>query len=311
MMSTSLERDTIADDTSHSKVRQVSTFIIEITDALERGTDGDCGQIISAFALQAPQLNLVPAKITHQDRLLQPSGVQPLTSPLPLPFSPTECSPLSTSAHDRRPSTTVSLASSSVTHPPPPAAPSSPLPPPQNGFSTINHPLPSTVTSVADVSPPSDPAQYFRNKVGSEDRGRIDRLLQATQRFIASTTLNQNEFTTLLALWSGSFDESGSKSISRLQRLAYAKTEHDFAEILYIIYLAHEIDLLAKSESVKLGRCKGVRRQTAAFSKAAEALGKSEKAVKADYRKYRNYKLLIQSRRPGLLLRIGSGVATM
>jgi hypothetical protein len=60
-----------------------------------------------------------------------------------------------------------------------------------------------------------------------------------------------------------------------------------------------------------VGQGKGISRQTIALSKTAKALSKPEKAVKADYRKSRNYMLLLKIGGPGLLLRIGSGVHAM
>jgi hypothetical protein len=91
----------------------------------------------------------------------------------------------------------------------------------------------------------------------------------------------------------------------------YAKIDHYFADLLYIIYFAHECDLAAQSENQKVGKGKGRRRRSEALSKTAEALGIDEKAVTAIKRKSKNYMLLLQHGGPGSLLQIGPGVAAL
>ena len=159
----------------------------------------------------------------------------------------------------------------------------------------------------------SDPTEYFKNVVGPGETKRIGYLVRATQGFIASKNFDLGVFTFVLGLWSGGFGGSGSGSIKRLERLAqgYAKIKqikHYFADLLYIIYFAHEVDLVAQSEPPKVGKGKGWRRQSEALSKIAASLRMDEKAITALKRKSKNYRLLLQQGSPGSLLQIGPDV---
>jgi len=277
------------------------------TIATSRGAGGGCSQL--SFSSKSPQPPLsrptipsqwspLSASITHPDTLPQPLGVQIPPSPL-----------LSAAAAPT--SLTPSSASAEATLSPPY------LSPPQNVILTINHAQPSTVPSASSSTVPllRDPVEYFRNEVGPENTNRVDYLVQATQGFIKSANVDRRTFTTVLALWSGSFDKPGSERepIKRLQRLhrGYAKIEHYFADILYIIYFAHECDLAAQSENRKVGKGKGRRRRSEVLSKTAKALGMVEKAVRAIKGRSKNYMLLFQHGGLGSLLQIGPGVAAL
>ena len=314
------------------------------TIAISRGTDGDCNQLF--FSSKSPhpppsrpafpsQPNPISASITHPDTLLQPSDFQLWAIPPSFPLSaaaaptsnsqndgsPTVCPPLSTSTYDPLSTATSSTSSSSsaeandgppATHLPLPVSPH--LSPPRN---VINHAPPSTASSASSsiVPPPSDVTEYFSNDVGSDNTRRIGYLVEATQNFIQSASLDRRIFTTVLGLWSRIFDRSGSGPILRLKDLSrgYATIQHyfPFADLLYIIYFAHEVEQVTQSLSRKVGKGSGRGRQTVAFLKTAEALGKQEKDVKAVIRKSRNYMLLLQYGGPGLLLQIGPGVDAM
>jgi hypothetical protein len=101
----------------------------------------------------------------------------------------------------------------------------------------------------------------------------------------------------------------------RLKNLSrgYATIQHyfPFADLLYIIYFGHEVGQVTESLPRKVGKGSGRGRQTVAFLKTAEALGKQEKDVKAVFRKSRNYMLLLQHGGPGFFLQIGPGVAAL
>lgn len=162
----------------------------------------------------------------------------------------------------------------------------------------------------------SDPIEYFKNVVGPGETKRIGYLVRATQGFIASKHFDLGVFTSIQGLWSGGFGGSGSGPIKRLERLAqgYAKIKqikHYFADLLYIMYFAHEVDLVAQSEPPKVGKGKGWRRQSEALSKIAASLRMDEKAIKALKRKSKNYRLLLQQGSPGSLLQIGPDVHTL
>jgi hypothetical protein len=322
------------------------------TIAISRGTDGDCGQLFFSSKSPHPPLsrpafpsqpNPVSASITHPDTLL-PSSVQlwaiPPSPPLSAAVAPTStdqnddspaaCPPLSTSTYDLLSTVASSTSSSSsveandgppATHLPPSA--SSHLSPPRN---VINHTLPSTVSSASSstVPPPSDPAKYFENEVGSKNAKRICYLVEATEDFIQSASLDRRIFTAVLGLWlrifggddddngDGPSGPSGSDPILRLTDLSrvYATIRRHlhFADFLYIIYFAHEVEQITESLDRKVNQSKGRGRQTVAFSKTAQALGMQEKDVKAVMTRSRNYMRLLQYGGPGFLLQIGPGV---
>ncbi|CZR52105.1 uncharacterized protein PAC_01982 [Phialocephala subalpina] len=243
--------------------------------------------------------------------------------------------PLSTSTYDPLSTAASSTSSSSsaqandgppVTHLPPSA--SSHLSPPRN---VINHALPSTVSSASSstVPRPCDPAEYFSNEVGSNNTKRIGYLVEATKDFIQSASLDRRIFTTVLGLWLRIFDggddddsgndsgdgpssASGSDPTLRLTDLSrvYATIERQFhfADFLYIVYFAHEIEQVIESLDRKVGQGIGRGRQTVAFSETAGALGMQEKEVKAMITRSRNYMLLLQYGGPGFLLQIGPSV---
>jgi hypothetical protein len=322
------------------------------TIAISRGTDGDCGQLFFSSKSPHPPLscpafpsqpNSVSASITHSDTLLS-SSVQlwaippsPLLSAAVTPTStdqnddsPTACPPLSTSTYDLL-STVASLTSSSSSveaNDGPPAtqlslSASSNLSPPRNA---IDHTLPSAVSSASSstVPPPSDPAEYFRNEVGSENATRIGYLVDATEDFIESASLDRRIFTTVLGLWlrifggddnnnrDGASGTSRSCPISRLTNLSlgYATIRRHlhFADFLYIIYFAHEVDQITESLDRKVSEGTGRGRQTVAFSRAAAALKVRKKDVTAVVTKSKNYMRLLQHGGPGFLLQIGPGV---
>jgi hypothetical protein len=105
---------------------------------------------------------------------------------------------------------------------------------------------------------------------------------------------------------------SGSDPILRLTDLSrvYATIQHHFhfADFLYIIYFAHEVEQMTESLDRKVGQGNGRGRQTVAFSKIAKVLGMKEKDIRAVMTRSRNYMLLLQYGGPGFLLQIGPGV---
>jgi hypothetical protein len=332
------------------------------------GTGGGCGQLSFSSMSPLPPLSRpafpsqpipVSASITHPDTL-PPSSVQLWVIP-PSPLSaavgptstnqnddsPAACPALSTSTNALL-STVASSSSSAVEANDSPPATHLPLSasshpsPPRN---VVNHALEWTVPSSPAPSP-CDPAEYFSKEVGSNNANRIRYLVEATEDFIQSASLDRRIFTTVLGLWlrifggdddddsgdddddsgdddddSGDDDDDGPSDASRSDptlRLiglsqAYATIERQFyfADFLYIIYFAHEVEQVTGSLDPKVGRGRGRGRQTAAFSKTAGALGIQNKDIKAAMTRSRNYMLLLQYGGPGFLLQIGPGVNSL
>lgn len=307
------------------------------TIAISRGADGGCNQL--SFSSKSPhppvsrptfpsQSNPVSASITHPDTFPQPPGVQLAIPPSP-PLS-AAAALTSTDQHNDSPaaytplSTPVSLTPSSSSA----KGDGGPRLSPPN---VIKHALPSTVSSDS-VPQLKDLAGYFRNEVKSNNTKRIDYLVEATQDFIQSASSDRRIFTTVLDLWlrifgwsgggrnddNDSEDDSGdgpSKPILRLIDLSrvYATIQGHFyfADFLYIIYFAHEVEQVTGSLDPKVGRGIGRSRQTVAISKTANALGMKEKDVRALLTRRRNYMLLLRCGGPGFLLRMGPCVNTL
>jgi hypothetical protein len=299
------------------------------TIAISRGADGGCSQL--SFSSKSPhppvsrptfpsQSNPVSASITHPDTFPQPPGVQLAIPPSP-PLS-AAAALTSTDQHDDSPAacTPLSTAVSSKPSSSSAKADDGPRLSPPN---VINHALPSTVSSDS-VPQLKDLAGYFRNEVGSDNTKRIDCLVDATQDFIQSANFDQRVFTNALGLWLDIFNWSGdggnddddseddsgdgpSKPILRLIDLCrvYATIQgHSyFADLLYIICFAHEVE--------QIGEGQGRKRQVVAISETAKALGMKEKDVRALWTKRRNYMLLLRHGGPGFLLRLGPCVNTL
>jgi hypothetical protein len=90
---------------------------------------------------------------------------------------------------------------------------------------------------------------------------------------------------------------------------------HHFTRLLGILYWAHEVTARPKDAVTArpkgLDLAQGETPQTAAFRKIATALDISLDAVKAEYKKSKNYLLLLEEEGPGILLQIGTGVDSM
>jgi hypothetical protein len=250
------------------------------TIAISRGADWGCSQLSFSSKFPHPPLsrptfpsqsNPVSASITHPGTFPQPPGFQ-LAIPQSLPLS-AAAALTSTDQHDDSPAACTPLSTAVSSTPSSSSAESDDGPrlsPPQN---VIKHDLPSTVSSDS-VPQLSDLAEYFRNEVGPDNTNikRIDYLVEATQDFIQSASSDRRIFTTVLGLWLRIFDWSGnddddskddsrdgpSKPILRLIDLyrVYATIQgyFYFADFLYVIYFAHEVEQIAKSLDQKVGK---------------------------------------------------------
>lgn len=87
------------------------------------------------------------------------------------------------------------------------------------------------------------------------------------------------------------------------------QTKHDVGHILGVVYFAHEVGQVAKSQCLDLERGRG--RKTMAYKVVAEALGMKEKTVAIICKQSRNFMLLLKNGGPGSLQRWDKGMNSL
>jgi hypothetical protein len=85
-----------------------------------------------------------------------------------------------------------------------------------------------------------------------------------------------------------------------------ASGQYDCAGRLSLIFVAHDVDHISRSEGLELASGKG--RNTAAFEEIAEGCSIYMDTVREDHKKSRNYMLLLEIGGPGSLLEVGTDV---
>ncbi len=140
----------------------------------------------------------------------------------------------------------------------------------------------STSTSQTDLlSSPVALSQYFRNKLGpNASTSSVVHLVRAAQGF-----------------W---------QAASPQHALDRKRFSTDFVGKIYLDHhVAHNM------QSKGLASSSGHSRKTAALKKTAGDLNISEAEVRDEYRRRRNYMILLARRGPGFLLLIGTGVTSL
>lgn len=152
--------------------------------------------------------------------------------------------------------------------------------------------------------------QFFASRVPTNQRHHS--LMRA---LLGHLQAPHQSFLTYRALWSSHRQQifsHASAAESRLSRLFQGRRvidqeNHRFecASRLSLVFLSHDIEVV-KDQEWKLGP--GQSRQHAAVLSVAHHLGVNPDEIKKEWRRSRNYMLLLEACGPGSLLELGTGV---
>lgn len=152
--------------------------------------------------------------------------------------------------------------------------------------------------------------QFFASRVPTHKRHH--NLMRALLRHLEAP---QQPVLVYRELWSSHTEHifsRGSSAESRISRLFRGRRlierEHqrfECASRLSLVFLSHDIEVV-KSQDWKLGP--GQSRQHAAVLSVAQHLGVEPNEIKREWRRSRNYMILLETCGPGSLLELGTGV---
>jgi hypothetical protein len=249
------------------------------------------------------------------------NNTSPTTCPLlsmPLPMPPLSNGVLTTSYSPLRLSSTETNDTSPIACPPLSTVLSSHPSLPPKGVSPTTSLLPSIGTSTSLATILSSATEYFHQKFASKNKNktRLRNFLRAIKGFVEPENPDPQTLADLLTPRSGFFDGSDPGPISRLQGLSQGhllQTKHDVGHVLGVVYFAHEVEQMEKSNDLdlELKRGRGRGRRTATYKAAAEALGIEEKTVAIICKHSRKFMLLIGNGGPGSLQRWDKGVNSL
>ena len=93
------------------------------------------------------------------------------------------------------------------------------------------------------------------------------------------------------------------------KKIKEGSCQYKCADRLSLILIAHDVEQILNLATLELSAGQG--RKTAAFMAIAKSLSMPVKDVKKDYKKSRNYMLLLKGGGPGSVLELGSGVSNL
>lgn len=181
----------------------------------------------------------------------------------------------------------------------------------------------NTISSIASPSPPDRSRQFILSKARSffisrlgPRKFRVKYLVRAVDGILKAPDMSPAAYQSIWSPRAEIFEGSEPGPIARFRRLydghlkiKQGQEENACADRLCYIFLEHDLEHLMQTETLEMSRGRG--RKTAAFCKQAESISSTVEAIRADRKSGRAYLQLLYEGGPGLLLRIGSQVATM